>query len=144
MESTPTDAGRDRFLDDWADFYEAIPQDIALTLGLRPVRGDDESVVLRMPHSPSVGQPMGLFSAAALIGLADVASTHLCRRSLPAGAFPYAIQVSANLVANVREGDAIATSRLLKAGRAVCVAQALVHAEDGTLLASVVTTYVAR
>ena len=134
----------DRFLADWAAFYAAIPEDIALTLGLRPVRGDRESVVLSMPHSPSVVQPMGLFSAAALIGAADVASTHLCRQSLPAGAFPVAIQVSANLLANVREGDAIATARLLRSGRTLCVAQALVHAEDGTLLASVVTTYAVR
>ncbi|MGI5219119.1 PaaI family thioesterase [Nocardia carnea] len=113
--------------------------DMAVTLGLAPVRGDDHEVVLSMEWRPELAQPTGVFSAASLFGLADIAGTFLAMRYVREG-FPLAITSSVHLLGNTRSGTALATARLIKAGRTVIRTDTMVTAGDVDL-ASVQTTY---
>ncbi|MET4538445.1 uncharacterized protein (TIGR00369 family) [Arthrobacter bambusae] len=117
--------------------------DIAGTLGISPISGNKEEVVLRLDLHPGIAQPAGMFSAAALFGLSDIAGTFLAMEhmTLP-GSFPLAVQSNLHLLGNVREGTAEARARLIKAGRTLVVTDTTVSTVgDGRLLASVQTTY---
>jgi acyl-coenzyme A thioesterase PaaI-like protein len=66
-----------------------------MTLGIEPVAADGDEVVMKMPLKPEISQATGLFSAGALVQLADVAATWLCSLRLrdwgaPEGTFPFA------------------------------------------------------
>lgn len=133
-----------RFLAEWEAFYRRYPDDIAATLGLQPVRATDISVELRMPLRKGINQPAGMFSAAALIGLADVTCSFLCMRHLPTRVFPFAVQLNTNLLSNTDKGSATATATFVKKGRMLMVAEARVHGDDGRLLALVNATLMGR
>jgi acyl-coenzyme A thioesterase PaaI-like protein len=115
--------------------------DMALTLGLEPISGDPSGVTLRMALTPAIRQPAGMFSAAALFGLADVSGTTLARYHAPADTFPFAVQCSVSLVGNTNTGNATSQSTLVSAGRQLIVTTTDVFGDTGRLLAKVVATY---
>jgi uncharacterized protein (TIGR00369 family) len=123
------------------DRYCSDTEDMAVTLGITPVSGNKESVVLRLQLRPAISQPAGMFSAASLFGLADIAGTFLAMEQLPLEKFPLAVQSNVHLLGNIRQGTAEATARLVKAGRTLIVTDTTVTSLDGQLLASVQTTY---
>jgi uncharacterized protein (TIGR00369 family) len=123
------------------DRYCLNTEDIAVTLGITPVSGSSEAVVLRLQLRPAISQPGGMFSAASLFGLADIAGTFLAMEQLLPEKFPLAVQSNVHLLGNTRQGTAEATARLLKAGRTLIVTDTTVTSLDGQLLASVQTTY---
>ncbi|OKL53084.1 hypothetical protein BSZ39_11380 [Bowdeniella nasicola] len=131
----------DDFIARWNDFYEGL-DDIAVTLELYPISGTSEEVVVGMPLRPAIAQPAGMFSAPSMFGLADVAGTWLAMLNTPEGVFPLAVQSSLNVVSNTKEGHAIATATLVRAGRTLIVTDTKVCDELGKLLTNVVTTYV--
>jgi uncharacterized protein (TIGR00369 family) len=140
MTIVPNESG-DPFITKWNKFYSSV-EDLAATLGLVPVAGDNRHVRLRMPLRREISQPGGMFSAAALYGLADVCGTFLAMEQLPEGKFPLAIQSSLNAVRNTKQGSATATSTLVSSGRTLIVTETKVCDDDGGLLATVITTYV--
>jgi uncharacterized protein (TIGR00369 family) len=94
---------------------------------------------MTMPFKPEISQATGLFSAGALIQLADTAATWLCHLRLRAsgaaeGAFAFAVQISSNLVGNTDSGSATADARLVSVGRTVMVSQTEVRDDDGRAL----------
>lgn len=133
----------DPLLTHWNEFYSKV-DDVAATLGLRPVSGDSKQVRLRMPLHKSISQPAGMFSAPALFGLADISGSFLAMQQVEPGQFPLAVQASINLVSNTDTGDAISTSTLVKGGRTLIVTHTLIHDERDRLICSVVGTFVVR
>ena len=123
-------------LADWRDYWAETAADIRFTLGVEPETITDDQVVMRMPFKPEIGQATGLFSAGALVQLADIAATWLCLVHLrnadaPEGTFPFAVQLSVNLVANTRDEDALATAQIVSARPPLIVPQPEVHGEGG-------------
>ena len=137
------------FLADWNDYWADVDADIRLTLGIEPVEIDEEHVVMRMPFAPEISQATGLFSAGALVQLADVAATwlslvHLRASGAPPGAFPFAVQLSANLVGNTDHGDARAEARISSARRSMIVTQTQVTDDEGRTLLLLTATHLIR
>lgn len=129
------------FIDDWNQFYETC-HDIKDTLELYPISGDKESVKLGMPLHQGITQPAGMFSAPALFGLADLCATWLSMQQVEPGLFPLAVQSSINVISNTKTGDAIATARIVKAGRMIIVTDTeITSSETGAILAKVSCTY---
>ena len=137
---TPPSMVEDSFAEKFAELLRGRA-DMATTLRLEPISGSRDEVVLQMPWSAEVAQPTGVFAAAALFGLADVAGTFLAMEHVTKGGFPLAVGSNIHLVANTRSGSAIATARLLKAGRTLIRTDTSVVDQSGALLASVQTTY---
>lgn len=130
------------FHDDWDEMYSQVT-DICQTLQLYPISGSKEEVKLGMPLSTAVQQPAGMFSAPALFGLADLSGSWLALQNVPKGVFPLAVSSSVNVLTNRREGDAISTSRIVRAGRTIIVTDTEIHSSvDDALLAKVSCTYV--
>lgn len=129
------------FIDDWNAMYEKV-HDVKETLQLYPIEGNTEVVKLGMPLTQAVSQPAGMFSAPALFGLADLSATWLAMQQVPKGVFPLAVASNINVVSNVNSGDAISTSRIVRAGRTIIVTDTEIHSEEtGKLLAKVGCTY---
>ncbi|QTH60601.1 PaaI family thioesterase [Corynebacterium hindlerae] len=129
------------FKEQWDDFYSRV-DDVAITLGLYPISGAKEEVRVGMPLSKEVSQPAGMFSAPALFGLADISGTWLAMQQVEPGVFPLAVASSVNVVSNKKEGDAIAVSTIVRAGRSVIVTDtSVISSVDESILAKVVTTY---
>ena len=63
---------------EWNHSWAGVEADIWITLGIEPVTADRDGVVMKMPFKPEIGQATGVFSAGALVQLADVAATWLC------------------------------------------------------------------
>lgn len=129
------------FIEQWEAFYSKV-DDVAITLKLYPISGSVDEVQIGMPLHKAITQPAGVFSAPALFGLADICGTWLAMQQVPRGVFPLAVGSSVNVVANKREGDAIATATIVRAGRTVIVTDTTVRSSiDDAILAKVVTTY---
>lgn len=130
------------FFQQWEEMY-AVVDDIKNTLGLYPIEGSKEQVKLGMPLTKSVSQPQGMFSAPALFGLADLSGTWLAMQQVPEGVFPLAVGSNINVVSNAKEGNAVSTSRIVRAGRTVIVTDTEIHSDvTGELIAKVGCTYV--
>lgn len=129
------------FMEDWDEFYSKV-HDVKDTLQLYPIAGSKDEVKLGMPLHDAIIQPAGMFSAPSLFGLADLCGTWLAMQQVPKGVFPLAVSSSINVVSNKKEGDAIATARIVRAGRTVIVTDTEIHSSvDGAILAKVVCTY---
>ncbi|MDO5076951.1 PaaI family thioesterase [Corynebacterium sp.] len=129
------------FIEQWNDFYSRV-DDVAVTLNLYPISGSAEEVRVGMPLHQAITQPAGMFSAPALFGLADICGTWLAMQQVPRGVFPLAVSSSVNVVSNKKEGDAVATATIVRAGRTVIVTDTVVRSSvDDAVLAKVVTTY---
>lgn len=113
--------------------------DIAHTLGLQFVSEDDATVTFAMNWTPDISQPGGVFAAASLYGLADIASTVAAMRIRPSG-FMLAVDSSVHLLTNAR-GTVHARTRVLRAGRRSCVVTADLVGEGERQLAVVTTTF---
>lgn len=115
--------------------------DMANTLGVRFLSEDPHVVRLSMDWSPELAQPAGLFSATALFGLADFASTMVAMRAIADG-FPLAVGSDVHVLRNASSGRVIGEATLLRRGRRLLIARCTVtHPERGTL-ADVTTTFV--
>jgi len=118
------------------------------TIGYRLVDVNDERALAEMPFRDEVAQLTGLFHTGALLALADSCATALCMHQVdPTGAvdpsrFPFAIQLSANLVRNSGRGTAAAEARWVHKGRTTQVVETSVRDSDGRLLVAVTTTHV--
>lgn len=115
---------------------------MTLTMGIEPVEDTGDTVTLRLPHSMTVSQPTGLFSAASLFATADVAGTFLAMNHTIGEGFPLAVQSSINLLSNTNEGYAVAVARLVSVGKTLIVTETTVSSDTGKKLANVTTTYV--
>ena len=140
------------FVSQWQERMQLMQADMAVTLGIEAVSASDTHVEMAMPFRPEIGQATGLFSAGALIQLADVAATMLCIRTIrerdpetqQGTFFPLSIQMNAHLVGNTNSGRAIARSTLVSASRAVMTAGTLVQDEGGKDLVLLTSTHIVK
>lgn len=90
--------------------------------------------------------PFGTVHAGAMIWFADVVATTLALQSRTPTAgmqgFPLAITLSANLLANCREGYLHAQARFVKKGRRVSTVRTKVTSDEGKVLLDLTTTHV--
>ena len=128
----------------WAHFYreDGGVHDVAQTLRVYAIDGNKDQVKLGMPLHKAITQPAGMFSAPALFGQADLCGTWLAMQQVPEGVFPLAVSVAGNVVSNTKEGDAIATATIVRAGRTIIVADVETHSEvTGAILSKFTFTY---
>jgi uncharacterized protein (TIGR00369 family) len=136
------------FVKTWNEAWSSVKADIALTIGIEPISASDSHVELAMAFRPEIAQVTGVLSAGALIQLADVTATALCRRTIQerddADSFPFSVQMNAHLIANTGSGRAIARSRLLSAGQTVMTAETVVRDEQGKDLMLLTSTHIVK
>lgn len=118
----------------WAQFWSTRTTDIKVTLGVEFVDADDEFVEVAMDFKPEIGQVTGVYSAGALIQLADIAATWHCLRKAgalkdAAAPFPFSVQMSANLVGNTMS-RVRARAKLVSQSKSMMVAETVVRSED--------------
>jgi 1,4-dihydroxy-2-naphthoyl-CoA hydrolase len=127
-----------------------LPMDganLLTTLGVRRVEMTAERAVVELDFRPEVQQLTGLFHAGAILALADSAATLVSMHVVdpegnpPAGRFPLAVQLSANLLRNTGEGTIRAVATPAHRGRSMIVVNTEVSDAAGRLLAQVTTTH---
>jgi len=106
-----------------------------------------EEVVGEMPVQSGILNPFGVAHAGAMLWFADVCATILAFGSTEfvAGAtgFPLAINLSAALLGNQKDGVFTATSRFVKRGRQLIIVRTAVTGAAGRLIADVTTSHIA-
>jgi 1,4-dihydroxy-2-naphthoyl-CoA hydrolase len=106
----------------------------------------DEYVISKMPITQGILNPYGTVHAGAMLWLADVTATVLALGSetIPEDGrgFPLAINLNANLLGNLRQGEIKAEARFVRKGKRVTVVRTEVIGDNGQLLAEVTTTHI--
>jgi 1,4-dihydroxy-2-naphthoyl-CoA hydrolase len=105
-----------------------------------------EYVISRMPVTQDMLNPFGTVHAGAMLWLADVTATVLAlgknELSADGKGFPLAINLTANLLANQKEGVLQAEARFVRQGKRVTIVRTRVTGKEGQLLAEVTTTHI--
>lgn len=133
----------------WDEFWSTRPVDIRATLGVEFVHADEDTVETSMRFKPEIGQATGVYSAGALIQLADLAATWHCMRRAgvfddPHAPFPFSIQMNAHLVGNTTS-PVVARAELVSQSKSMMVAETVVRAEpDGKRLLLLTSTHLLR
>lgn len=116
------------------------------TIGFEIVEQSAQRVVGRMPVQAGILNPFGTVHAGAMLWFADVCATVLAfgGGEVAAGqaGFPLAIQLSANLLANQKDGELTAESVYVRQGKRLSVVRTTVTGRDGRVLADVTTSHV--
>ena len=99
-----------------------------------------------MPVQPGILNPFGTVHAGALIWFADVVATRLVLGGTSASAgmtgFPLAINLTANLLTNTKDGTVTARAEYVKRGRRLSVVRTRVMRQDGRVMIEVTTSHV--
>ncbi|MBN1801547.1 MAG: PaaI family thioesterase [Candidatus Lokiarchaeota archaeon] len=119
--------------------FEEKGGDIFIAFGITPVEIGEGRAVMKMPFCPNTSQYTGVFAAGALISLADITATAACVKS--DGAFPFSVQLNANLLRNTNSGNATAEALVVHSGRTMKVIETVVRDDDDNVLARVTTTH---
>ncbi|NGY03386.1 PaaI family thioesterase [Solimonas terrae] len=110
------------------------------------VSQDDQEVRGEMPVQDGILNPFGVAHAGAILWFADVCATVLAfggtRMSPGTSGFPLAINLSAALLGNQKDGVFSARSVFVKRGRQLSVVRTIVSGENGRLIADVTTSHV--
>ena len=118
-------------------------------LGIRAVSIDAQGSITKLEVQPQVTTPMGYVHGGATVALADSTATWTAIAALEADLadpmeFPLAINISCQLIGNVKEGFISARSEVTHLGRNITTVSTNVTAESGRLLALVNTTHYVR
>jgi uncharacterized protein (TIGR00369 family) len=119
--------------------FEEKGGDIFIAFGITPVEISEGRAVMKMPFCPNTSQFTGVFAAGALISLADITATAACRNK--AAAFPFTVQLSANLLRNTDAGTATAESLVVHSGQTMKVVETIVRDDNDNVLVRVTTTH---
>ena len=107
-------------------------------------RGPDR-VVAKMPVGDGIRNPFGTVHAGAILWFADVTATVLALAATevkPDGSgFPLALNLNAQLLGNVRDGELTATASFVRRGRRISVVRTAVTDAAGRLLVDVTTNH---
>jgi uncharacterized protein (TIGR00369 family) len=111
------------------------------SLGLAPVKADDESATLRLPFSGELRHSGGVICGQVFTAAADTAMIVAISAAL--GGFKPMITISLNIsfMRAVRKGDVLVTARVLKCGRDLVFGEVELRDEDGKMAAHATTTY---
>lgn len=99
-----------------------------------------------MPVQDGVKNPFGTVHAGALTWFADVVATRLALQGADVtsggAGFPLAINLNAQLMANVTSGTLTARARYVKKGRTLQVVRTEVTSEDGKVLMELTSSHI--
>lgn len=102
--------------------------------GIRVTAIEPAALVAEMPIGPQHLQPQGILHGGVSVVLAETLGTLACILTLPPGQIAVGLEVNANHLAVVREGEVVtATCRPLHTGRRTQVWQTEIHRADGKL-----------
>ncbi len=105
-----------------------------------------DKVVGRMPVQPGILNPYGTAHAGATLWFADVCATVLAFGGPEVqpgqSGFPLAINLSANLLGNQKDGYFTATSVFVKQGKRLSVIRTTVTGDSGRVIADVTTSHI--
>ncbi len=119
--------------------FEEKGGDIFIAFGITPVEISEGRAVMTMPFCPNTSQLTGVFAAGSLISLADITATAACGKK--DGAFPFSVQLNANLLRNTDTGAATAESLVVHSGRKMKVVETTVRDDNHNVLVRVSTTH---
>jgi 1,4-dihydroxy-2-naphthoyl-CoA hydrolase len=109
------------------------------------VEQQPERVVAKMPVTDGIRNPFGTVHAGAILWFADVTATVLALTASevkPDGSgFPLALNLNAQLLGNVRDGELTATATFVRRGRRISVVRTAVTDAAGRLLVDVTTNH---
>ena len=101
----------------------------------------------RMLIQPGILNPFGTVHAGAMIWFADVVATTLALQGQTPtpgmSGFPLAINLSATLLSNCKDGELRATAHYVKKGRHISTIRTQVALDQGKVLLDLTTTHVA-
>ncbi|MGH3949131.1 MAG: PaaI family thioesterase [Pseudonocardiaceae bacterium] len=120
-------------------FHQTMP--FTEQLGVEALRHSAALVVARIPWEASRCTLGGVLHGGVLMSLADSAAAVCAFLNLPEGASgTTTIESKTNFLRAVRDGHAVASSRLLHAGKKVIVVETEIHDDAGRLIAKVTQT----
>jgi uncharacterized protein (TIGR00369 family) len=111
------------------------------SLGLSPVKADDESATLRLPFSGELRHSGGVICGQVFMAAADTAMVVAISASL--GGFKPMTTVSQNIsfMRAVRKGDMLITARVLKMARNLVFGEVELLDDDGKMAVHATSTY---
>ncbi|RYX93173.1 MAG: PaaI family thioesterase [Comamonadaceae bacterium] len=99
-------------------------------LGARLVRVEPGLCIVALPYSERVTQQQGGFHGGAMGSLADIACGYAAMTTVPADSEVTTVEYKINFMAGFRDGELVATGRVVKAGRRIIVTSAEVMHHD--------------
>ncbi|RZJ17965.1 MAG: PaaI family thioesterase [Haliea sp.] len=99
-------------------------------LGARLLQVDAGLCVVALPYSERVTQQQGGFHGGAMGALADIACGYAAMTTVGEDAEVTTVEYKINFMAGFRDGELVATGRVIKAGRRIIVTSAEVIHHD--------------
>jgi len=107
---------------------------------------NEDYVCSRMPVSRGILNPFGTVQAGAMIWLADVTASVLAIGNQKIGpdgkGFPLAVDIHTTLISNQRDGEILATAKIVRKGKTIIVVRTSVTGNKGRLLAEITSTHI--
>lgn len=114
------------------------------TLDITYVDVGEDFLTAKMPVTPKVHQPDGVLHGGAMVALAESVGSAACYIFLDAKNFMIrGLEISANHVRSLSEGDVFATARFIHKGRTTQVWDIKLKDVDGRLISAVKLTTIA-
>ena len=118
-----------------ANLHQLMP--LTAVLGFSVERWEPEVVQLSVAWRPDLCTAGGVLHGGVIMALADTAGASCAFLNLPPGAGTTTVESKTNFLRAVRDGRAVATSRLLHAGRSLMVVETEVRGSDNRLASKV-------
>ncbi|MCF6094390.1 PaaI family thioesterase [Microaerobacter geothermalis] len=113
-------------------------------LNLQIIETNDERVVLKLPVHQGLTQPYGFVHGGAIATLIDSAIASLMTCTLKQHEETVTIEMKVNYLSSTRDKDLFAEASLVKRGKTISVAMAIVRDVDGKDIAIGTATFFVR
>lgn len=107
-----------------------LRQGLMQHLGARLLRVEPGLCVVALPYSDRVTQQQGGFHGGAMGALADIACGYAAMTTVAADSEVTTVEYKINFMAGFKDGELVATGRVIKAGRRIIVTSAEVMHHD--------------
>ena len=122
------------------------PRDFAGQLQFQTRLTSDSEAIGTMPVQEGILNPFGTVHAGALIWFADVTATTLALQGVKVeggmAGFPLAINLTAVVLSNTKDGLLTARAGFVKKGRSLIVVRTEVLSEDGRVMLDLTTSHI--
>src|ERR1700751_5974699 len=110
------------------------------SLGLSPVKADDESATLRLPFSGELRHSGGVICGQVFMAAADTALVVAISAALGGFKAMQTVLLNVSFMRAVRKGDLLITARVLRLGRNLVFGEVELVDEDGKMAVHATTT----
>lgn len=104
------------------------------TLGMQIVEKDPQRVVITMPVTDAILQPLGFLHGGASVALAETAASYAASLNAADGMMVFGQEINANHIRPVKEGMLTATATPIHVGRTSQVWQTMIRDEQDRLI----------